>query len=347
MSNELGRYNASPPAAAYGLFPGDSYGAVSDPFTASAGQTLIKARIYGRMSVAGTCDVALYNFAAGALGTRVGAVLGAIAFGTSDAWCETGTLAVSLPTPGNQYVLAAGNASQILSMSFDAVAGAASEIGTNLPSTWSGGSLSAHAMYMSGDVQNTTLPTITSVGGDDSVFSTETAVAIVGANFGASQGSGSVIISPTNNIADGAAVAQTVTSWGASAIAFTVVKGGLSLDTNVFLFVTSGTGVSNATGKTMQINARVFVRETLIDLAGAAAASVSSIIMLVWRTGTGPSVASPNPNEAISISTNGSGVTNQLITRGSLVINDPIWVAFLKNGSPAKATLRKITPVYE
>ncbi len=170
---------------------------------------------------------------------------------------------------------------------------------------------------------------------------------IVGTNFGASQGAGFVKFSPSNSIADGGAVSQTVTAWSNTSITITVVKGGLSPDTNVYAFVQNNAGSSNASGRVIQINARAFVRETLINLAGAAVVSEASVVMLVWRTGTGPSVASPNPNEAILVSTNGSGLVDQLITRGSLVIGDPVWVAFCKNGTPAQATLRKITPVYE
>jgi hypothetical protein len=298
------------------------------------------------MSGGGTADIALYTFVGGVPVTRV-AVLGTLTFTGVDAWVQTGTLAQAL-TNGVSYVLAIGGASGIVALSADTgVTGGASADAADLPSTWTGTANTARGIYVAADVANTTLPTITSVGGDDSVHSAETSVAIVGANFGASQGSGSVVISPTNNIADGGAVTQTVTAWGASSISISVVKGGLSLDTNVYLFVTSGTGVSNASGKVMQINARAFIRENLIDLAGAAVASESSIIMLVWRTGTGPSVVAPNPNEAISVSTNGAGLVNQLITRGSLVINDPVWVAYFKNGTPGRAGVRKITPVYE
>lgn len=182
---------------------------------------------------------------------------------------------------------------------------------------------------------------------DESFFNGETGVVITGSGFGASQGSGKVYLSPTNNVADGARVEQTVTAWGATSITISVVKGGLSFDTNLYLFVVENGGTSNSPGYVVQINARAYVRENLIDLTGASVNSLASIIMLVWRTGTGPSTGAPNPDEALTVSTNGSGQVNQQITRGALVINDPVWIMLLKNGSPAKATARKITPVYE
>jgi hypothetical protein len=172
-------------------------------------------------------------------------------------------------------------------------------------------------------------------------------VAVAGSGFGASQGTGRVVLSPTDDIDDVDAVEQTVTAWGASSITITVVRGDLDLETNLYLFVEANGGASNAAGFVTQISARAYIRETLIDLNGSAVTSLASIVMLVWRTGTGPSTGSPNPNEAFSVSTNGSGQIDQLITRGSLAINDPVWVAFFKNGTPARASARKVVPVYE
>jgi hypothetical protein len=185
-------------------------------------------------------------------------------------------------------------------------------------------------------------PTISSVG---SMYAGQTGVAIAGALFGSTQGSGRVVISPTDNIADVDAEEQTVTSWADGAIAFTVVLGALDLDTNLYVFVENDSGQSNAAGFVKQINSRPYVRETLVDLTGAAVVSEASIVMLVWRAN--PTTGAPNPNQALTVSTNGAGLLDQVIDRGSLATGDPVWVALLKNGTPARGTLRKVTPVYE
>lgn len=190
-------------------------------------------------------------------------------------------------------------------------------------------------------------PTVTDVNTTELVYAGQTSVVITGTNFGSSQGAGNVKISPSNSVGDGGAVTQTVTSWSDTSIQITVVRGGLSLDTNAYLFVTNNSGNSNASGMVVQIQARPYVREDLINLGGAAVASETGITMLVWRTAAGPSTGSPNPDQALTVSTNGSGRVDQVITRGALAVGDPVWVAFFKNGTPARAGVRKITPVYE
>ena len=76
---------------------------------------------------------------------------------------------------------------------------------------------------------------------------------IDGSGFEAVKGTGSVKISPTDNVADAGAVVQTDTSWDNGLIAFTLVQGALSLDTNVYLFVINDSGDSNAAGFVMQL----------------------------------------------------------------------------------------------
>jgi hypothetical protein len=185
-------------------------------------------------------------------------------------------------------------------------------------------------------------PTISAAG---TMYAGQTGVAITGALFGSTQGSGRVVISPSDDIDDVDAEEQTVTSWADGAIAITVVLGGLDLDTGLYLFVENDSGQSNAAGFAVEIDSRPYVRETLIDLTGAAVVSEASITMLVWRAL--PTTGAPNPDQALTVSTNGAGLVDQVITRGALAVNDPVWIAFLKNGSPARGTLRKITPVYE
>lgn len=205
---------------------------------------------------------------------------------------------------------------------------------TILGDNWAGGNLGGGAA----------VPNVTSAG-DDSFYAGETGVVLTGTGFGATQGGGSVILSPTNDPDDVNAVAQTVTSWGDTSITITVVRGTLSLDTNLYLFVTNDGAAVNASGYVVQIQARVFVREILIDKFGAPVASESGIVMLVWRQA--PTTGAPNPDQAITVSTNGSGEVDQAVARGALALNDPILVSFFKSGSPVRSGVRWIVPDYE
>lgn len=93
-------------------------------------------------------------------------------------------------------------------------------------------------------------PTITDIG-DESIRVGET-VNIDGTLFGSSQGSGSVKISPSNNVADSGAFTASVNSWADTQINITM-PGVSPLLTNMFAFVTNDLGLSNATGYTIQV----------------------------------------------------------------------------------------------
>lgn len=96
------------------------------------------------------------------------------------------------------------------------------------------------------------LPTITDAE-DEAFYGGELGVTLTGSNFGSTQGAGRVVISPTDDIDNVSAVEQTVTSWSASSIDFTVVRSSLSLNTNLYLFVEENGGNSNAAGYVVQI----------------------------------------------------------------------------------------------
>lgn len=189
--------------------------------------------------------------------------------------------------------------------------------------------------------------TVTVTDASDEVFyNGETSIPITGTAFGASQGSGKVYLSPTNNVADGSRVEQTVTSWSDTSIQITAVKGGLSFDTTLYLFVVNNGGSSNSPGYQVQIQARPWVRDTLVNETGATVNSETGMTMVVYHSV--PTAASPNPAQVIeSVTTSGAGALNQLINRGALALDAPVWIALMKDGSPAKGTLRKVTPVYE
>jgi hypothetical protein len=77
---------------------------------------------------------------------------------------------------------------------------------------------------------------------------TQTGISIIGAAFGAAQGT--LKICPTDNVADANAVSQTVTAWGDTSITFTAVAGTGSLGSGAtsYVFVTDTGALSNASG---------------------------------------------------------------------------------------------------
>lgn len=91
-------------------------------------------------------------------------------------------------------------------------------------------------------------PTITSIN-DSTLVNGQTSVVITGTNFGAAGGSAAVIISPTDNVADGSAVTQTETGTRSSTtVTFTAVQGALSLGSSLYLFVKNSDGTANTSG---------------------------------------------------------------------------------------------------
>lgn len=197
-----------------------------------------------------------------------------------------------------------------------------------------------------GDTAPTTALTVPIISdASDESFYTGESVAFSGSNFGNTQGTGKVYISPTNSVADAGKVEQTVTSWGPSGITITVVKGALSFLTPYYLFVTEDGGQSSA-GYAVQLEPKVYIRETLVDLNANAVTNQSGLTAFIWRTL--PSNTNMTPDQAVTaIASNGSGAVDFQIARGSLAVNAPVWVMLFKDGSPFKATVRKITPVYE
>jgi len=185
-------------------------------------------------------------------------------------------------------------------------------------------------------------PTLTDAG-DEAFYDGETGVVFTGT--GIDDAAATLILSPTDDPDDVDAVAQTVTGRTTTSITATIVRGSLPLDTTLYAFVINGDDSVNASGLAVQIQARVFVRLTLKDLDGNPVANETGITMLVWR-GI-PTTGAPNPDQALTVSTNGSAATNQQIDRGSLSVNDPILVATLKDGTPLRGGIRKIIPSYE
>jgi hypothetical protein len=94
----------------------------------------------------------------------------------------------------------------------------------------------------------TATATITDAG--DELYREGDSVTITGTNFGATEGT--VVISPTDDETDGAAVSQTVTAWADTSITITAVRGSLPVGTNLYLFVIPDTNDPNASGHVVQ-----------------------------------------------------------------------------------------------
>ena len=124
--------------------------------------------------------------------------------------------------------------------------------GSEDPGVWSGLGTSADSGTITAALRPAGgAPLLTGVG-SSLVFGL--AATVHGSGFEAAQGTGVVKISPTDNIGDAGVVTQTVTAWSATSIDITVVQSGLSLSTNVYLFVTNDSGGSNADGLVVQLS---------------------------------------------------------------------------------------------
>lgn len=109
-------------------------------------------------------------------------------------------------------------------------------------------------------------PVVISDAGDESYTSGEAGVVITGTGFGITQGVGTVLISPTDDVTNVAAVAQTVTSWSDTAITFTAVQGALTLGATAYLFVKENAGLSNTSGWPVSFVTRGAARRMLLGI---------------------------------------------------------------------------------
>ena len=111
--------------------------------------------------------------------------------------------------------------------------------------------------------------TITDFDTDEDVYPGQTAATITGTDFEATKGTGSVKISPTDNILDGNTEVQTTTSWAATSIDVTVVQGGLPFGP-LYLFVENDSSASNSTGFSITLSsASGKANETMVVIDGS------------------------------------------------------------------------------
>lgn len=174
---------------------------------------------------------------------------------------------------------------------------------------------------------------------DGLIYDGETGITVTGTSFGASHtGSANVIISPTNNIADGSAVVQTQTSWSDTSVQFTANLSSFSAFTTLYLFVKNSSGAANSSGFPIKREARMHIADDLENLAGTPYASQSGLHYRVTKTLNGTAFLS-GTNET----TDGSAEIDMgyytLTEGGELEVDDPVLISLVKPGATADDTV--------
>jgi hypothetical protein len=90
-----------------------------------------------------------------------------------------------------------------------------------------------------------------------------------------------------------------------------------------------------------------YVQERLIGLSSALLPNEAGLTLSVWRSASGPTVASPGPDQVITgVTTDANGFLSAQIAQGTLVAGDKVWIMVHKPGTPDRATARRVTPVW-
>jgi hypothetical protein len=149
--------------------------------------------------------------------------------------------------------------------------------GTEAPTVVNSSARSAVGRMVVYRAATTAVPTITDAG-DETFFNGEAGVTITGTNFGASQGTGVVKISPTDNVNDPAAVLQTPTTWGDTSIQFTALQGYIAANATCYLFVSKDGGQTNTAGYPVMFKYRgPMVPTTLLRPSNATASGTGTV----------------------------------------------------------------------
>lgn len=179
---------------------------------------------------------------------------------------------------GNWYGLETDGAGNF-SVYEGASIGAATEIATRAdvgtvlttgqPGIWFFRKFGQITEFHADNVGGAAVPTITDANTDEIIGQAESTT-LTGTNFEAAQGTGTVKISPTDNIADANVVTQTVTAWADTSITFTADFVGTTVaeGATAYVFVTNNTGDSNSAG--FSITRQDLTAPTLTGPAGTA-----------------------------------------------------------------------------
>jgi hypothetical protein len=198
-------------------------------------------------------------------------------------------------------------------------------------------------IWTKGDVYAEETPVLIGDAEDES-FTNGESVTITGSGFEASQGTGRVVISPSNNIAGVGVVTQTVTSWSATSVTITAVRSSLAYNTPLYLFIETDSDVSNASGYVVAFEPIASLSHTLYDEDGDAVTNETSIKASIWRNRE-PSGAPDQ--ELTGLSTNGSGVITFSIEATGLDPGEPVYMLLYKDHATTwKVGAVKVVPTY-
>jgi hypothetical protein len=129
--------------------------------------------------------------------------------------------------------------------------------------------------------------------------------------FGASQGTGVVIVSPTDNVNDGSATPQVVNGWGDTSINITGYRGSRALNTNLYLFVKNNAGLSNANGLVVQFVPTKYLK-VLVDSSAQSATGIKGV---VYQAPSGATIAGPEIGEFNSYTFSGTLESGQAVLK--------------------------------
>ena len=89
----------------------------------------------------------------------------------------------------------------------------------------------------------------------------------------------------------------------------------------------------------------VTITQRLVNLGVSPQVNITGITAIIYKTV--PTGANPNPHQVIeNITSDSNGNVSFTISNTGLAINDPVWLILMKDGSPARGSIRKITPTY-
>lgn len=157
-----------------------------------------------------------------------------------------------------------------------------------------------------------------------------------------------VILSPTDDIDDGLATAQTVDSSDADSVTVTVsrtrIGGQFPFETNVFVFIRRlSDDVANTTGFPIQFQANWFIEDTLINLSSTDLPNETGITVYYWLaapTGQAPASVTAETSDAdglLSVPFDGSSLDPNVATN--------IWVTIWDAGGAARGGAKRVDAV--
>lgn len=227
-----------------------SYGSLFDSYTATTGDILASISVGAKyVTSSAAASLGVYSVTTNLPDAQLDTATATVD-STSHAWHTTASIGTAM-SGSTEYCSAFYNGgSNNLVFAYDAgVAGDASwDTSAGLQATWTSAGTIARkfSIYSTYDAAGT--PTVTDLDTDEDVYPGQTSATITGTNFEAAKGTGSVTISPTDNVADGDAETQTTSSWADTSVDITVVQGGLPFGAH-YLFATNDSALTNSTGK--------------------------------------------------------------------------------------------------